>query len=91
MSKTIDLNINCECIGIDPMNANDISVDIYDVEIENILNQIDIEDVVKHYGENDLIDEIIIYSDYINDNYGTVLDEIGKDVCIDYFDIEESA
>lgn len=54
----MNLSLSCKNVSIEPNNYHKVDVELNEVEISDILEQIEIDDVIRHYDDNKLLDEI---------------------------------
>ena len=54
----MDIKLDCKEVAITPNGFYTVSVKLEDVKLEDILDCLTIEDVVKYFGARHLLDEI---------------------------------
>lgn len=65
----MDIELNCDGISVEGCSARfRVDVKLLDVSIEQILDQIEIDKVVRHYGLSELCDAI--GEGYVKDYFG---------------------
>ena len=53
----MDINLSCKSINVDAYSS-ELSVDLKDVDESELMNLLTIDQVIKHFGESDLLDAI---------------------------------
>ena len=54
----MDINLSCKNINVDAYGNSAISVDLIDVYESELMDLLTIEQVIKYFGESDLLEEI---------------------------------
>ena len=54
----MDINLSCKNINVDVYGSSTLSVDLKDVDESELLDLLTIDQVIKHFGESDLLDAI---------------------------------
>lgn len=85
----MDFNITCKHASIEAFDYKQVSLEVVGASTEDILNQICVEDAVKHYGNGEVLSCItsssIVYHTHICD----LLEEIGIEAVKEYFNLVE--
>ena len=54
----MDINLSCKSINVDAYVNSTLSVDLTNVDESELMDLLTIEQVIKHFGESDLLDAI---------------------------------
>jgi hypothetical protein len=54
----MNLSLSCKSVNVESNNYYKVDVEINDVEISDILDQIEIDDAIRHYDEDKVLEEI---------------------------------
>lgn len=53
-----NINVRCEEVQVSGWNGSKVEVNLTNANLSEVLENITAEDIVKHYGEKDLLDAI---------------------------------
>ena len=54
----MDINLSCKNINVDAYGNSTLSVDLKDVDEDELIDLLTIDQIIKHFGECDLLEAI---------------------------------